>query len=74
MADIVTPERAALVARVAELGPTFARRAHAVDTDAAFPTIHNSRIFALNQSLKKHRIFCVTLGVRSVSNLDPFIA
>ena len=34
---IVTPERAALVERVAALGPTFAERSTGYDRDAAFP-------------------------------------
>ncbi|MEM9131940.1 MAG: acyl-CoA dehydrogenase family protein [Actinomycetota bacterium] len=37
MTDIRTPERLALVDRVAELGPVFAKRADAIDRDAAFP-------------------------------------
>ena len=34
---IVTPARAALVERIAALGPTFAERSTAYDRDAAFP-------------------------------------
>ena len=36
--DILTPERAALVERMAALGPRFAERAEAHDRDATFPT------------------------------------
>lgn len=36
--DILTPERAALVERMAALGPSFAERAEAHDRDATFPT------------------------------------
>ena len=35
--SILTPERAALVARVAALGPTFASRSEAYDREARFP-------------------------------------
>ena len=37
MTDIRTPERMAIVERMAELGPLFAKRADAVDRDAVFP-------------------------------------
>lgn len=37
MTDIRTPERMQIVDRVAELGPLFAKRAEALDRDAAFP-------------------------------------
>ncbi len=37
-ADIVTPERAALVERMALLGPSFAERSTSHDRDATFPT------------------------------------
>ena len=37
-AGILTPERAALVERMAALGPRFAARAEAHDRDATFPT------------------------------------
>lgn len=37
MTDIRTPERMALVDKIAELGPLFAKRADAIDRDAAFP-------------------------------------
>ena len=37
-ADILTPERAQLVERMAALGPRFAARAEAHDRDATFPT------------------------------------
>ena len=37
-ADILTPERAGLVRRMAALGPRFAQRAEAHDRDATFPT------------------------------------
>ena len=36
--DILTPERAALVERMAALGPSFAERSGAHDRDATFPT------------------------------------
>ncbi|MYE08205.1 MAG: acyl-CoA dehydrogenase [Acidimicrobiaceae bacterium] len=36
--DIITPERAALVERMAALGPSFAERAEVHDRDATFPT------------------------------------
>ena len=38
VADILTPERAALVERMAALGPRFAERAEVHDRDATFPT------------------------------------
>ena len=37
-ADIVTPERAELVERMASLGPRFAERSEAHDRAATFPT------------------------------------
>lgn len=37
MTDIRTPERMEIVEKVAELGPHFAKRADAIDRDAAFP-------------------------------------
>ncbi len=37
-ADIITPERAALVERMASLGPSFAERSTSHDRDATFPT------------------------------------
>ena len=37
MNDIRTPERMKIVEKVAELGPLFAKRAVAIDTDATFP-------------------------------------
>ncbi|MYJ48434.1 MAG: acyl-CoA dehydrogenase family protein, partial [Acidimicrobiales bacterium] len=35
--QVLTPERAELVARMAELGPAFAERAPKYDRDASFP-------------------------------------
>ena len=37
MNDIKTPERMAIVEKVAELGPLFAKRADAIDANAEFP-------------------------------------
>lgn len=37
MTEIKTPERMAIVERMAELGPLFAKRADAIDREAAFP-------------------------------------
>lgn len=37
MSEILTPERLEIVGRMAELGPLFAKRADAVDREAAFP-------------------------------------
>ncbi len=37
MTDIRTPERMAIVEKMADIGPVFAERAHQLDRDAAFP-------------------------------------